>query len=87
MDRNSDSSRSFRRGIDVNRPAGGDDEDAGVHPRTAPSRGLSDDEDGEVERASFRGCFVDDEDGGENKGKIRLTKDQSAILRHSFEAR
>ncbi|XP_021757829.1 homeobox-leucine zipper protein HAT4-like isoform X1 [Chenopodium quinoa] len=99
-DRNSDSSRSFLRGIDVNRPAGGDEEDAGVSSPNSTvstvsgkrSSGERDSmttagagDDIEVERASSRG-LSDDEDGGENsRKKLRLTKDQSAILEESFK--
>ncbi|KAK9698819.1 hypothetical protein RND81_08G133200 [Saponaria officinalis] len=100
-DRNSDTCRLFLRGIDVNRPAGigggADEEDAGVSSPNSTvstvsgkrslgerdSAGAGDDID--VERASSRG-LSDDEDGGENsRKKLRLTKDQSAILEESFK--
>ncbi|KNA23341.1 hypothetical protein SOVF_025660 isoform B [Spinacia oleracea] len=101
-DRNSDSSRSFLRGIDVNRPAGGDEEDAGVSSpnstvSTVSGKRSSGERDStttagagdeiEVERASSRGLSDgDDDDGGENsRKKLRLTKDQSAILEESFK--
>ncbi|KAL2903034.1 Homeobox-leucine zipper protein HAT4 [Bienertia sinuspersici] len=97
-DRNSETCRSFLRGIDVNRPAGGgDEEEVGVSSPNSTvstvsgkrssgerdSAGAGDDL--EVERASSRG-LSDDEDGGENsRKKLRLTKDQSAILEESFK--
>lgn len=99
-DRNSDTCRSFLRGIDVNRPAGGDEEDVGVSSPNSTvstvsgkrSSGERDSmttagagDDIEVERASSRG-LSDEEDGGENsRKKLRLTKDQSAILEESFK--
>ncbi|XP_057520293.1 homeobox-leucine zipper protein HAT4-like [Amaranthus tricolor] len=100
-DRNSDSCRSFLRGIDVNRPAaGGDEEDVGVSSpnstvSTLSGKRSSGERDStttagagdeiEVERDSSRG-LSDEEDGGENsRKKLRLTKDQSAILEESFK--
>lgn len=99
-DRNSDTCRSFLRGIDVNRPAGGDEEDVAVSSpnstvSTLSGKRSSAERDStntagagdeiEVERASSRG-LSDDEDGGENsRKKLRLTKDQSAILEESFK--
>lgn len=101
LDRNSESCRSFLRGIDVNRPAaGGDEEDVGVSSpnstvSTLSGKRSSGERDStttaaggdeiEVERDSSRG-LSDEEDGGENsRKKLRLTKDQSAILEESFK--
>lgn len=81
-------------------PAGGDEEDVGVSSPNSTvstvsgkrSSGERDSmttagagDDIEVERASSRG-LSDEEDGGENsRKKLRLTKDQSAILEESFK--
>ncbi|KAH9618498.1 hypothetical protein KSS87_004558 [Heliosperma pusillum] len=79
--------------------AGAEEEDAGVSSpnstvstvsgkrslceRDSTSAGAADDLD--IERGSSRG-LSDDEDGGDNsRKKLRLTKDQSAILEDSFK--
>ncbi|KAK2981619.1 hypothetical protein RJ640_012901 [Escallonia rubra] len=99
-DRNSEAcrveTRSFLRGIDVNRlPSTADiDDEAGVSsPNSTIStvsgkrserdaNGLGDDP--ETERACSRG-LSDDEDGDNSRKKLRLSKDQSAILEESFK--
>lgn len=96
-DRTSETCRpSFLKGIDVNRPAAADEDEAGVSSpnstvstvsgkRSAGERDSAGGDDIEVERDSSRG-LSDDEDGGENsRKKLRLTKDQSAILEESFK--
>lgn len=97
-DRNSETCRpTFLKGIDVNRPAGADEDEAGVSSPNSTVSTVSGKrssgeresagagEDIEVERASSRG-MSDEEDGGENcRKKLRLTKEQSAILEESFK--
>ncbi|GKV10829.1 hypothetical protein SLEP1_g22141 [Rubroshorea leprosula] len=96
-DLNSESSRpemkSFLRGIDVNRlPSTADcDEEAGVSsPNSTISSvsGKRSERDGgeehELDRASSRG-ISDEEDGDTSRKKLRLSKDQSAILEESFK--
>ncbi|KAF5195995.1 Homeobox-leucine zipper protein hat4 [Thalictrum thalictroides] len=87
--------RSFLRGIDVNRmPSNVDcEEEAGVSsPNSTLSsvsgkrseREILNCEDNEIERACSRG--ISDEEDGENcRKKLRLSKDQSAILEDSFK--
>ncbi|KAA8522195.1 hypothetical protein F0562_012868 [Nyssa sinensis] len=86
--------RSFLKGIDVNRlPSTFDCEDeAGVSsPNSTISsvsgkrsdRDVNGDEH-EMERASSRG-MSDEEDGDPSRKKLRLSKDQSAILEESFK--
>ncbi|KAL2237961.1 homeobox-leucine zipper protein HAT4-like [Sesamum indicum] len=88
--------RSFLKGIDVNcLPTAGDaEEEAGVSsPNSTISSvsgkrsereatGGSDDHD--IERASSRG-ISDEEDAENSRKKLRLSKDQSAILEESFK--
>ncbi|XP_050230032.1 homeobox-leucine zipper protein HAT4 [Mercurialis annua] len=91
--------RSFLRGIDVNRlpAATGDCEDeAGVSSPNSTISSLSGNKrserepingeelDLDMERASSRG-LSDDEDGDTSRKKLRLSKDQSAILEESFK--
>ncbi|KAF5734919.1 homeobox-leucine zipper protein HAT4-like [Tripterygium wilfordii] len=98
-DRNPDScrvdNRSFLRGIDVNRlPSTGDcEEEAGVSsPNSTISsisgkrceREANGSEDLEIERDCSRG-ISDEEDGENSRKKLRLSKDQSAILEESFK--
>ncbi|GLT91100.1 hypothetical protein SLE2022_090070 [Rubroshorea leprosula] len=96
-DLNSESSRpemkSFLRGIDVNRlPSTADcEEEAGVSsPNSTISSvsGKRSERDGgeehELDRASSRG-ISDEEDGDTSRKKLRLSKDQSAILEESFK--
>ncbi|WMV43548.1 hypothetical protein MTR67_036933 [Solanum verrucosum] len=85
--------RTFLKGIDVNRlPAMGDaDEEAGVsspnstissvsgNKRTEREANNCDQEEHEMERGS------DEEDGETSRKKLRLSKDQSAILEESFK--
>ncbi|GAB4835017.1 hypothetical protein Ancab_033284 [Ancistrocladus abbreviatus] len=99
-DRNSETfrsggSRSFLRGIDVNRPpATADEEEAGVSSPNSTISSISGKrsereaatigDDHEIERASSRG-ISDEEDGDASRKKLRLSKDQSAILEESFK--
>lgn len=95
-DRNSDTcrveTRTFLKGIDVNRlPATVDaDEEAGVSSPNSTISSVSGnkrsereanncDQEHEMERAS------DEEDGETSRKKLRLSKDQSAILEESFK--
>ncbi|KAL3331086.1 hypothetical protein AABB24_034737 [Solanum stoloniferum] len=85
--------RTFLKGIDVNRlPATGDaDEEAGVSSPNSTISSVSgnkrnereanncDQEEHEMERGS------DEEDGETSRKKLRLSKDQSAILEESFK--
>ncbi|KAH0643035.1 hypothetical protein KY290_034641 [Solanum tuberosum] len=85
--------RTFLKGIDVNRlPATGEaDEEAGVsspnstissvsgNKRTEREANNCDQEEHEMERGS------DEEDGETSRKKLRLSKDQSAILEESFK--
>ncbi|CAK9185017.1 unnamed protein product [Ilex paraguariensis] len=100
-DRNSETcrveTRSFLKGIDVNRsPSTADDaeEEAGV---SSPNSTISSSsgkrserecngggDDQEIERASSRG-ISDEEDGDGSRKKLRLSKDQSAVLEESFK--
>ncbi|XP_058104351.1 homeobox-leucine zipper protein HAT2-like [Magnolia sinica] len=87
--------RLFLRGIDVNRmPSGDCEEEAGV---SSPNSTLSSvsgkrserdpsGEEIEIDRACSRG-MSDDEDGGDasSRKKLRLSKDQSAVLEESFK--
>ncbi|KAF5477492.1 hypothetical protein F2P56_004128, partial [Juglans regia] len=97
-DRNSEScraeTRSFLRGIDVNRlPSSGDcEEEAGVSSPNSTISSLSgkrsereaNGEELEIERDCSRGAS-DEEDGETSRKKLRLSKDQSAILEDSFK--
>jgi len=92
-DRNSET-RSFLRGIDVNRlPSTGDcEEEVGVSSPNSTISSVSgkrsereaNGEDHETERASSRG-ISDEEDAETSRKKLRLSKDQSAILEESFK--
>jgi len=100
-DRNMEPSRvenrsSFLKGIDVNRaPAatGDADEEAGVSSPNSTLSSISgkrserepNGEDIDLERASSRGLISDEEDGDNSRKKLRLSKDQSAILEESFK--
>ncbi|XP_021893629.1 homeobox-leucine zipper protein HAT4 [Carica papaya] len=86
--------RSFLRGIDVNRlPSTTDcEEEAGVSSPNSTISSVSgkrseregNGEDNEIERACSRG-ISDEEDGDTSRKKLRLSKDQSAILEESFK--
>ncbi|KAL6178393.1 hypothetical protein ACLB2K_049911 [Fragaria x ananassa] len=94
-DRNSDTcrgpARSFLRGIDVNRlPSTGDCEDVSSPNSTVSSvsgkrsEREANGEDLDLERDGSRG-MSDEEDGETSRKKLRLSKDQSAILEESFK--
>ncbi|XVE65134.1 hypothetical protein DITRI_Ditri07aG0156800 [Diplodiscus trichospermus] len=97
-DPNSESCRaeakSFLRGIDVNRlPSTVDcEEEAGVSSPNSTISSVSgkrseregNGDDLEIERACSRG-ISDEEDGDTSRKKLRLSKDQSAILEESFK--
>ncbi|XP_057975922.1 homeobox-leucine zipper protein HAT4-like [Malania oleifera] len=93
-DRNSADARTFLRGIDVNRlPSTVDCEDeAGVSSPNSTISSVSgkrsereaNGDEHEMERASSRG-ISDEEDGDTSRKKLRLSKDQSAILEESFK--
>ncbi|KAA8526039.1 hypothetical protein F0562_007861 [Nyssa sinensis] len=97
-DRKSDTcrveTRSFLKGIDVNRsPSTVDCEDeAGVSSPNSTISSVSgkrsereaNGEENEIERACSRG-ISDEEDGDTSRKKLRLSKDQSAILEESFK--
>ncbi|KAK1419042.1 hypothetical protein QVD17_28198 [Tagetes erecta] len=87
--------RSFLKGIDVNRipaPAAEAEEEAGVSSPNSTISSISgkrnerdlpvNEIDGE--RSSSRG-ISDDEDGENSRKKLRLSKDQSAVLEESFK--
>lgn len=88
--------RSFLRGIDVNRvPASAADceDEAGVSSPNSTVSSVSgkrsereaiNGDEIEIERASSRG-ISDEEDGETSRKKLRLSKDQSAILEESFK--
>ncbi|KAK9095227.1 hypothetical protein Scep_026696 [Stephania cephalantha] len=92
--------RSFLRGIDVNRMPSTSaidcEEEAGVSSpnstistvsgKRSSDRGeaINGAEDNDLERASSRGVS-DEEDGDTSRKKLRLSKDQSAILEDSFK--
>ncbi|XP_055830402.1 homeobox-leucine zipper protein HAT4-like [Solanum dulcamara] len=99
-DRNSETcrlveTRSFQKGIDVNRmPATAEEEEGGVSSPNSTISSVSGNkrseregnctEENEMERASSRG--ISDEDDGETcRKKLRLTKEQSAVLEDSFK--
>lgn len=91
---NSDSSRTetktFFRGIDVNRPpstAEYGEEDAGVsspNSTVSSSTGKRSEREEETDPQGSRG-ISDDEDGDNSRKKLRLSKDQSAILEETFK--
>lgn len=100
-DRNSETcrveTRTLLKGIDVNRaPAATDaDEEAGVSSpnstissvsgnKRSEREAMMNPEENDVERACSRG-ISDEEDGETSRKKLRLTKDQSAILEESFK--
>lgn len=86
--------RSFLRGIDVNRlPSTVDcEEEAGVSSPNSTISSISgkrseregNGEEHEMERACSRG-ISDEEDGDTSRKKLRLSKDQSAVLEESFK--
>ncbi|KAJ4957330.1 hypothetical protein NE237_014113 [Protea cynaroides] len=86
--------RSFLKGIDVNRlPSTADcEEEAGVSSPNSTISSVSgkrserdtNGEEHEIERSSSRG-MSDEEDGDASRKKLRLSKDQSAILEESFK--
>lgn len=101
FDRNADACsrgemRSFLRGIDVNRlpsTAADGEEEAGVSSpistvssvsgkRSERDQGNGD--ENEIERSCSRG-ISDEEDGDAARKKLRLSKDQSAVLEESFK--
>ncbi|KAK0586121.1 hypothetical protein LWI29_001393 [Acer saccharum] len=90
-----ETTRSFLRGIDVNRlPSHGDmEEEAGVSsPNSTISsvsgkrseREATNGEEHDLDRDCSRG-ISDEEDGDTSRKKLRLSKDQSAILEDSFK--
>uniref|UniRef100_A0A1J3JRQ6 Homeobox-leucine zipper protein HAT4 n=1 Tax=Noccaea caerulescens TaxID=107243 RepID=A0A1J3JRQ6_NOCCA len=91
---NSDScrteTRTFFRGIDVNRPpstAEYGDEDAGVsspNSTVSSSTGKRSEREEDTDPQGSRG-ISDDEDGDNSRKKLRLSKDQSAILEETFK--
>lgn len=94
-DRNSDTcragARSFLRGIDVNRlPSTADCEDVSSPNSTVSSvsgkrsEREANGEDLDIDRDGSRG-ISDEEDGETSRKKLRLSKDQSAILEESFK--
>ncbi|MCE3052400.1 hypothetical protein HAX54_052525 [Datura stramonium] len=97
-DRNSETcglveTRSFLKGIDVNRMPADAEEEAGVSSPNSTISSVSGNkrseretncEENEMERASSRG-ISDEEDGETCRKKLRLTKEQSAILEDSFK--
>lgn len=95
-DRSSGEARSFLRGIDVNRlPSAADcEEEAAVSSPNSTISSLSgkrseretnyEDLIADNERASSRG-ISDEEDGDASRKKLRLSRDQSAILEESFK--
>ncbi|KAK9275436.1 hypothetical protein L1049_022701 [Liquidambar formosana] len=86
--------RSFLRGIDVNRLPGTVDceDEAGVSSPNSTISSVSgkrsereaNGDEHEMERACSRG-ISDEEDGDTSRKKLRLSKDQSAILEESFK--
>ncbi|XP_006284142.2 homeobox-leucine zipper protein HAT4 [Capsella rubella] len=92
---NSDSSqkekRTFIRGIDVNRPpstAEYGEEDAGVsspNSTVSSSTGKRSEREEDTDPQGSRGGISDDEDGDNSRKKLRLSKDQSAILEETFK--
>ncbi|KAL8129743.1 hypothetical protein V2J09_018898 [Rumex salicifolius] len=86
--------RSCLKGIDVNRSAGEEDEAGVSSPNSTISSisgkrsereatvGAGDDQD--AERGCSRG-ISDEEDGETSRKKLRLSKDQSAVLEESFK--
>lgn len=83
--------RPFLKGIDVNRmPTGGDcEEEAGVSSPNSTISSLSGkrserEDEAEMERACSRG-ISDEEDGETSRKKLRLSKEQSAVLEESFK--
>ncbi|CAK9149368.1 unnamed protein product [Ilex paraguariensis] len=87
-DRNAET-RSFLRGIDVNQPAilaDGDEEVAAVSSPNSTVSSISgkrsEREENEGERAS---TTPDDEGGEETRKKMRLTKEQAAVLEETFK--
>ncbi|CAN1748346.1 Homeobox-leucine zipper protein HAT4 [Linum perenne] len=91
----SEPTRSFLRGIDVNRTpataAGDCDDDAGV---SSPNSTISSVSGKRSEReeplgsdpgSSGRAGVSDEEDGDTSRKKLRLSKDQSAVLEDSFK--
>ncbi|CAL5359805.1 unnamed protein product [Camellia sinensis] len=98
FDRNSEScrvdARSFLKGIDVNRtPSTVDcEEEAGVSSPNSTISSVSGKrsereaigDEHEIERSCSRG-ISDEEDGDNSRKKLRLSKDQSAVLEESFK--
>ncbi|XP_076894555.1 homeobox-leucine zipper protein HAT4-like [Bidens hawaiensis] len=83
--------RSFLKGIDVNRMPPTAEEEAGVSSPNSTISSISGKRserdivnENDVERASSRG-ISDDEDGDNSRKKLRLSKDQSAVLEESFK--
>ncbi|KAI4377921.1 hypothetical protein MLD38_015476 [Melastoma candidum] len=87
--------QAFPCGIDVNRPPSVSEEcedDAGVSSPNSTmstisgkrSERESNAEDPENERASSRGAMSDEDDCENSRKKLRLSKDQSAVLEGSF---
>lgn len=82
--------RTFIRGIDVNQPpstAEYGDEDAGVsspNSTVSSSTGKRSEREEDTDPQGSRG-ISDDEDGDNSRKKLRLSKDQSAILEETFK--
>ncbi|XP_052208980.1 homeobox-leucine zipper protein HAT4-like [Diospyros lotus] len=102
LDRNSEAcraeSRSFHRGIDVNRPPSTANQcevdDGGVSSPISTISSMSgkrsereaNGDEHEMERASSsRGVISDEEDGDTSRKKLRLSKEQSTILEETFK--
>lgn len=94
-DRTSETGRSLLRGIDVNRmpPSTADcEEEAAMSSPNSTVSSVSgkrseremNGEDLDGDRACSRG-ISDEEDGETSRKKLRLTKDQSAVLEESFK--
>ncbi|KAA8515866.1 hypothetical protein F0562_019045 [Nyssa sinensis] len=91
-DRNTEA-RSFLRGIDVNRPPSTAEyeEEVGVSSpnstiSSASGKRISEREENETERTSSSRGISDDDDGGDAaRKKLRLSKEQSALLEETFK--
>ncbi|KAJ8538686.1 hypothetical protein K7X08_029982 [Anisodus acutangulus] len=96
-DQNLEKCRTFLKGIDVNRvpTITDDEEEAGISSPNSTISGLSGNKRSEreincceeleiIERECSR-SITDEEDGETSRKKLRLTKDQSAVLEESFK--
>ncbi|KFK22263.1 hypothetical protein AALP_AAs66747U001700 [Arabis alpina] len=83
--------RTVFRGIDVNRPPSTTeygDEDAGVsspNSTVSSSTGKRSEREEDTDPQGSRGIISDEEDGDNSRKKLRLSKDQSAILEETFK--